>query len=910
MSKVHAQATCRLSMIPAKTSMLAGHFVYNSSNLGDSTPPGANVIQTAFVNNTDVTSLPAQWESNVHIGANGIQLRYNEIILSEWVAKKITKNGVNIDPNFTFYYPKEEQTSGSGGESLLVPAQGLSALKLSAGGMSLYRDGDNNEDENARKLFDLGSSGLIFYSGSTNGINSTPIARFNGNGVQIGKDGVVNAYVTSNSFVLRNENANPVRTFFKVKDGLIGEGSHTDSFIGNGTRVKFDLTYNADSSTYIVKKNNIEVGSTEVNKTTSYFTFIDATPKEGDVITATYNVTRPSISSCTFGIRSSSGIEGDYSVAEGFEVIASGLYSHAEGKRTEANGNVSHAEGNLTKADGADSHSEGHVTQAIGGASHTEGAFTIASGNYSHAGGSHTTASGNYSYAEGSSTIASGEGAHAEGLQTQAINSFSHAEGIFTEAYGYNSHVEGFYSKTIGPHSHAEGVYTTSSHEASHAGGRFTKTSRDGQTVIGEYNKDNSSALFIIGKGGSEDDRSNALEVDSGGKLWIAGNFTTERNISAKNVTATMGLIVSSGGIAVYDNNITLQMDSVNASQANNNVNSTQYPTAFLITDIGKKTLARIEGVIESNGNIGSYWYVRNYNTSGTQVAQKGIKMTMDKSGNLTYTIQDAANFRTALSLGSLATKNSLSASDVGAVPTSRTVNGKALSANISLTASDVGAIAASPSYIEFTGVSSSASHGGYIDFHNGGSSADYTSRIIEDSSAHLKFYADNGVDFTGGASFAGGINSGGYFKSTYTYNNPGGAAASTVQQNTIYISSNGNFIKGNSASSRRYKHNIKELINEDLDPNLLYKIPIIQFVYNTEYLGNKKDCRYLKTLPGFIAEDVYDIYPVAADISDEGSIEGWNEHYIIPPMLALIQEQHKEIELLKQEINQLKQLV
>lgn len=251
---------------------------------------------------------------------------------------------------------------------------------------------------------------------------------------------------------------------------------------------------------------------------------------------------------------------------------------------------------------------------------------------------------------------------------------------------------------------------------------------------------------------------------------------------------------------------------------------------------------------------------------------------------------------------------SNLSASDVGAVPTSRTVNGKALSANISLTASDVGAIGASPSCIEFTGVSSSASHGGYIDFHNRGSSADYTSRIIEDSSAHLKFYADNGVDFTGGASFAGGISSGGYFKSTYTYNNPGGASATTVKQNTIYVSSNGNFIKGNSASSRRYKHNIKELINEDLDPNLLYKIPIIQFVYNTEYLGNKKDCRYLKTLPGFIAEDIYDIYPVAADISDEGSIEGWNEHYIIPPMLALIQDQHKEIELLKQEINQLKQ--
>lgn len=43
--------------------------------------------------------------------------------------------------------------------------------------------------------------------------------------------------------------------------------------------------------------------------------------------------------------------------------------------------------------------------------------------------------------------------------------------------------------------------------------------------------------------------------------------------------------------------------------------------------------------------------------------------------------------------LGTLASKNSLSASDVGAVPTTRTINGKTLNSNISLSASDVGAV-------------------------------------------------------------------------------------------------------------------------------------------------------------------------------------------------------------------------
>lgn len=714
MSKVHAQATCRLSMIPAKTSMLAGHFVYNSSNLGDSTPPGANVIQTAFVNNTDVTSLPAQWESNVHIGANGIQLRYNEIVLSEWVAKKNTKNGVNIDPNFTFYYPKEEQTSGSGGESLLVPAQGLSALKLSAGGMSLYRDSsDINEDrsESARKLFDLGNSGLIFYSGGT---NSTPIARFNGSGVQIGKNGVVNAYVTSNSFVLRNENVSPTRTFFKVKDGLIETGTYIDNFIGDGTKTSFDLSYNADSSAYTIKKNNIEVGSTEVNKTTSSFTFNNA-PAEGDVITATYSVTRPSTSSCTFGIRESNSVEGDYSVAEGYETVASRSYSHAEGYRTISSAWGSHSEGSNTIARGPCAHAEGYLTEAGQDAPGLEGYVGA------HAEGYHTIATTVGSHAEGYGTSsytikATGWGAHAEGMNESGAGSGghrtasgkgSHIEGYGRgEAKGIGSHVEGGINYARGRYDHVEGhlnettgVYG-SSPECSHVEGWNCKAYRNvdqggmglhaqnigtiadgvGQTAIGRYNihtyggksdSDKDSTAFIIGNGTGTADRlrSNALTVDFKGNLWIAGTLTTENNISAKSVTATMGLTVPSGGITLHDYNITLQMDSINASQANNNISSTQYPTAFLITDIGKKTLVRIEGIIESNGNIGSYWYVRNYNTSGTQVAQKGIKMTMDKSGNLTYTIQDAANFRTALGLGSLATKNSLSASDVSALP-------------------------------------------------------------------------------------------------------------------------------------------------------------------------------------------------------------------------------------------------
>lgn len=76
-------------------------------------------------------------------------------------------------------------------------------------------------------------------------------------------------------------------------------------------------------------------------------------------------------------------------------------------------------------------------------------------------------------------------------------------------------------------------------------------------------------------------------------------------------------------------------------------------------------------------------------------------------------------------------------AADVGAVPTSRTVNGKALSADITLSAADVGAIPTTPTQIEFM-PGTSANHGGYLDFHFNSSSADHTSRIIESSSSVL----------------------------------------------------------------------------------------------------------------------------------------------------------------------------
>ena len=103
------------------------------------------------------------------------------------------------------------------------------------------------------------------------------------------------------------------------------------------------------------------------------------------------------------------------------------------------------------------------------------------------------------------------------------------------------------------------------------------------------------------------------------------------------------------------------------------------------------------------------------------------------------------------------------------------------------------------------------------------------------------------------------------------------------------------------SSSSMRYKHDITEIVDAKLDPHRLYQLPPRQYKYNFDYI-NTGDQRYNTDVCGFIAEEMNNVYPIACEYNENGEQEHTNERYVIPPMLALIQEQHEEIESLKQE--------
>lgn len=130
------------------------------------------------------------------------------------------------------------------------------------------------------------------------------------------------------------------------------------------------------------------------------------------------------------------------------------------------------------------------------------------------------------------------------------------------------------------------------------------------------------------------------------------------------------------------------------------------------------------------------------------------------------------------------------------------------------------------------------------------------------------------------------------------------GAANTTTtnKTNMVVINTSTGELKLSESSSKRYKHDITPLITEELNPERLYYIPINEYVYNADYL-DVDDPRYNKKVIGIIAEEVEKHYPIAAEKNEYGETENWNDRYLIPPMLSLIQKQHKEIEKLKSDI-------
>lgn len=112
-----------------------------------------------------------------------------------------------------------------------------------------------------------------------------------------------------------------------------------------------------------------------------------------------------------------------------------------------------------------------------------------------------------------------------------------------------------------------------------------------------------------------------------------------------------------------------------------------------------------------------------------------------------------------------------------------------------------------------------------------------------------------------------------------------------------VQITFNGStWLNLTTSSAKKYKKNIKP-ISKALDFHKLLDLPVVEFEYRKD-----ADVQYIdlkgQKVPGFLAEDVADIYPAASIHNPQtGELESWDERRIIPGMLALIQEQQKQID-------------
>jgi hypothetical protein len=133
------------------------------------------------------------------------------------------------------------------------------------------------------------------------------------------------------------------------------------------------------------------------------------------------------------------------------------------------------------------------------------------------------------------------------------------------------------------------------------------------------------------------------------------------------------------------------------------------------------------------------------------------------------------------------------------------------------------------------------------------------------------------------------------YVESDVTYNRTYSSAPN------MYITSNGVLGRATS-SSERYKKDITKVVNNELNPYKILDIPVVQYRYKEEYVPIDKHPEDLYI--GFKAEDVADVYPIAAEYNENGQVEMWNIKVLFPALLKIVQDQQKEIEKLKEQVN------
>ena len=211
-----SQAAAAQQLATQVDTLLGGHFLWHGTALSSLTKAGARVVEQVKNGTTDVSSTPSQWHHNVNIGADGIQLRYNEAVMAQLAANQTSGNTA-----LKFYKPPT--VSGS------TTTQGALAMELSSNALKFYGSSTSIADAT------LNSTGLKLAKGGI--IVNTPGAN---NGVYISSDNL-GSTITS----LDADKTN-WRAVIGSKFGVDSEGN----LYANNATISGAITVQAGSNVY------------------------------------------------------------------------------------------------------------------------------------------------------------------------------------------------------------------------------------------------------------------------------------------------------------------------------------------------------------------------------------------------------------------------------------------------------------------------------------------------------------------------------------------------------------------------------------------------------------------------------------------------------------------------------------
>lgn len=316
-------------------------------------------------------------------------------------------------------------------------------------------------------------------------------------------------------------------------------------------------------------------------------------------------------------------------------------------------------------------------------------------------------------------------------------------------------------------------------------------------------------------------------------------------------------------------------------------VNSLQ-PSAYAIQNPTTKQLSAIDAT-------GLTVYV-NSPTSGARVVMNSLGLAgYDSGGSATFSISastGAAVFSGSVT-GSTITGGTLNIGGNAIINSSGylTATGATITGTIYASSGTIGGFTIQSTYLSGSGGFTLYSNG-TIDGGNSNTIFYGYANIGGGFPSGARFQVNGNSEFTGNTIATGSVTAQGELY----------AAGHSTTSNAAngYVFTTGGRIARSTASSQRYKENITNLVDvPELDPTKLLSLPVRAFTYKQDNLAENDD-RYGCLIPGFIAEEMDAIYPIAADYLD--GPESWNDRIIVPGLLALIQDLYKEIAIIKGE--------